>query len=414
MPGESFRFIHASDFHLERPLGDLDELPPPLRDSLAMATQNAVEAVFDAALADNIDFLVLTGDLLHPQGAGPYGMNLLLEQFEKLHAAKKPVYWAAGVVDDPDKWPEACAMPPNVTLFPKDRSRSVYVTRAGRDICRLIGRSSDGRSSLHVPGYEAEASDAFTLGVGYGDANLETLSEARFEFWCLGGKHNRLELEQDGEVAALYCGSPQGRDLSETGAHGYSVVDVDSDGKVRVHDRPSDVFRYVRMPVDSADIASVGTIQNLLGERIVRMQHDAGGRHLIIGWDIAAESGEALSAIGDADQLLTWLRREYGHGQPAAWSTSLRVRAPQKYPQSWTEEDTILGDYLRTASDQRKAGAENVNLLPMTEEHSELAASVANLLAEVPTTERLETLDQATLLGVELLRGRKPDWAKES
>ncbi|MEL6110468.1 MAG: metallophosphoesterase, partial [Planctomycetota bacterium] len=120
MPGESFRFIHASDFHLERPLGDLDELPPPLRDSLALAPQNAVTAVFDAALADNIDFLVLTGDLLHPQGAGPYGMNLLMEQFDKLHDAKKPVYWAAGTVDDPDKWPEACAMPPNVTLFPKD------------------------------------------------------------------------------------------------------------------------------------------------------------------------------------------------------------------------------------------------------------------------------------------------------
>ena len=414
MPGESFRFIHASDFHLERPLGDLDELPPPLRDSLATATQNSVAAIFDAALADNIDFLILTGDLLHPQGAGPYGMNFLLEQFDKLFEAKKPVYWAAGMVDDPEKWPEACAMPPNVTLFPKDRSRSFYVTRAGRDICRVIGRSSDGRSSLHVPGYEAEASDAFTLGVGYGDANLETLSEARFNFWCLGGKHNRLELEQDGEAAALYCGTPQGRDLGELGPHGYSVVDIDSDGKIRVHDRQSDVFRYVRVPIDSSDIAAVGTIQNLLGERIVRMQHDAGGRHLIIGWDVIAETGESLSAIGDADQLLTWLRREYGHGQPSAWSTSLRIRAPQQYPKSWTEEDTILGDYLRTASDQRKAGAENLNLLPMTEEHPELAASVSNLLAEVPATDRLETLDQATLLGVELLRGRKPDWARES
>ncbi|MEL6105741.1 MAG: DNA repair exonuclease, partial [Planctomycetota bacterium] len=282
------------------------------------------------------------------------------------------------------------------------------------EICRLIGRSSDGRSSLHVPGYEAEASDEFTLGVGYGDANLETLSESRFDFWCLGGKHNRLELAQNGEVAALYSGTPQGRDLSEYGAHGYSMIDVDSERNLRVHERPSDVFRYTRVEVDSADIAAVGTIQNLLGERIVRMQHDAGGRHLILGWDIAAETGESLTAIGDADQLLTWLRREYGHGQPSAWSTSLRIRAPQKYPKSWTEEDTILGDYLRTASDQRKASGENVNLLPMTEEHPELAASVANLLAETPATERLETLDQATLLGVDLLRGRKPDWARES
>ena len=33
MPSESFRFIHASDFHLERPLGDLDLLPAHLRDA---------------------------------------------------------------------------------------------------------------------------------------------------------------------------------------------------------------------------------------------------------------------------------------------------------------------------------------------------------------------------------------------
>ena len=35
MPGESFRFIHASDFHLEQPLGDLDTLPSQLREAMA-------------------------------------------------------------------------------------------------------------------------------------------------------------------------------------------------------------------------------------------------------------------------------------------------------------------------------------------------------------------------------------------
>ncbi len=59
MPGESFRFIHASDFHLESPLADLDALPSHLRDAMANAPRRAAQAVFEAALADNIDFLVL-------------------------------------------------------------------------------------------------------------------------------------------------------------------------------------------------------------------------------------------------------------------------------------------------------------------------------------------------------------------
>lgn len=414
MPGESFRFIHASDFHLETPLGDLDELPPPLRDQMATAPHDAVKAIFDAALSNNIDFVVLSGDLLHPQAAGPYGMNLLLEQFEKLHAAKKPVYWAAGTVDDPQKWPEAVVIPPNVTLFSKDKASEIKVVRGGRTICRIVGRGSDGRASLHVPGFECEASDEFTIGVGHGDATLETLADARFDLWCLGGKHNRVEMESDDQLHGIYSGTPQGRGLAEGGVHGYSIIDVDADQNVRASEIPTDQFRYCSVRISAADIASVGSIENLVGERIVRLQHEAGGRHLIIGWDITADSGESLAEIGDGETLLEWIRHEYGHGAPAAWSTSLRIRPPQKYPKTWHEEDTILGDYLRIAADHRKADAAQVNLLPMTEEHPGLPASTTTLLAEVPQTRRTETLDQATLLGVELLRGGKPNWVNKS
>ncbi|QDV47859.1 putative metallophosphoesterase YhaO [Stieleria neptunia] len=414
MPGESFRFIHASDFHLESPLGDLDELPPPLRDQMATAPHEAVKAVFAAALSNNIDFVVLSGDLLNPQAAGPYGMNLLLEQFEKLAAADTPVYWAAGNVDDPQKWPEAVVIPPNVTLFPKDHATDIKVVRGGRTICRLIGRGSDGRASLHVPGFECEAGEEFAIGVGHGDASLEMLEEARFDFWCLGGKHNRLELKSDDEIRAVYSGSPQGRSLSEPGSHGFSIIDVDAERNVRVSEMPADQFRYCNVRLRADEIAAVGSIENLLGERIVRLQHDAGGRHLIIGWDITADSGESLIAIGDGEALLEWVRREYGHGAPAAWSTSLRIHPPQKYPKSWHEEDTILGDYLRIAAEHRKGDSTAANLLPMTEEHPGLPASTTTLLAEIPQTRRIETLDQATLLGVELLRGGKPNWVNQS
>ena len=286
--------------------------------------------------------------------------------------------------------------------------------RGGRTICRIVGRGSDGRSSLHVPGFECEASDEFTIGVGHGDATLETLAEARFDFWCLGGKHNRLEIESDDQVAAIYSGSPQGRDLSETGSHGYSIIDVDAEQNIRVTEMPVDLFRYCSVRLSAADIASVGSIQNLLGERIVRLQHEAGGRHLIVGWDITADSGESLSEIGDGEALLDWVRHEYGHGSPSAWSTSLRIRPPQKYPKSWHNEDTILGDYLRIAAEHRQADGAVMNLLPMTEEHPGIPSSTTSLLAEVPQARRNETLDQATLLGVELLRGGKPNWVNKS
>ena len=45
---------------------------------------------------------------------------------------------------------------------------------------------------------------------------------------------------------------------------------------------------------------------------------------------------------------------------------------------------------------------------------SGIGRATANLLAEVSTASRTDVLDQATLLGVELLRGGKPKLVQKS
>ncbi len=414
MPGESFRFIHASDFHLEQPLGDLDTLPSQLREAMANAPWKAAQAVFDSAITGNVDFVCLCGDLLSPLAAGPHGMSMLLDNFEKLHTKKIPVFWAAGAVDDPQRWPEAAPLPPNVTLFPKNRVVAVPVERAGRTICQVVGRSSEGRGTLHVPSYRIDTADEFTVALGYGTADASALAEGRFDYWALGCEHNRKVLDGGASAGAVYCGSPQGRSLDEAGAHGYTLVDVDADATTRIHSVECDTFRYCQVEIDASEISAVGSIKNLLGEKIVRLQHEHGGRNLIIGWDISIGGGETVHSIGDADELLKWLRREYGHGAPAAWTANLTVRPPRHYPKTWNDEDTILGDFLRASEKFRKAEAREMNLLPFTEEHAGLPGKSATLLAEISPSQRLEILDQSTLLGVELLRGGKPQMVQGS
>ncbi len=414
MPGESFRFIHASDFHLEQPLSDLDSLPGHLREAMANAPWKAAQAVFDAAITGNVDFLCLCGDLLSPLAAGPHGMSMLLDNFEKLDAKKIPVFWSAGVADDPQKWPEAAPLPGNVTLFSKSRVSTVPVERAGRTICQVIGRSSEGRSVLLVPSYRIEPTDDFTVALGYGHAEASALAEGRFDYWALGGEHNRRVLDGGATAGAVYCGSPQGRSLEECDGHGYTIVDVDSDQTTRIHRIECDVFRYCRVEIDAAEIAAIGSVKNLIGERIARLQHEHGGRHLIIGWDISIGDGDTLHSIGDAEELLKWLRREYGHGAPSAWTAKLTIRPPRHYPKTWNDEDTILGDFLRAADKFRKAEARELNLLPFTEEHVGLPGTTAGMLAEISSSARIDVLDQATLLGVELLRGGKPQLVQGS
>jgi DNA repair protein SbcD/Mre11 len=410
MAGESFRFIHASDFHLEHPPGDLDLLPTHLRESLATAPFKAAAAVFEAAMVENIDFLVLAGDLLHPATAGPRGISLLLNHFEQLHQQKTPVFWAAGSVDDAARWPEAVPLPPNVTLFPRNRTLSIPVQRAGRTICQVIGRSSEGRTELHVPSFRVDSTDEFTVAVGWGTADADSLIEGRFDYWALGGEHQRVEITGGATAGAVYCGTPQGRSLQETGPHGYTLVDIDSERNARIHPVDCDLFRYCDVELDAAEIAASGNIRGVLAGRIARLLHDNGSRNLIIGWDIVV-SADTMHAIGDPNELLQWLRREYGHGTPSAWTAKLTVRPPKNYPKNWCDEDTILGDFLRAAARHGKAGGRELNLAPFTEEQTGLSRSVSALLTDVPANSRGELLDEATLIGVEYLRGTVPSYA---
>jgi exonuclease SbcD len=413
MAGESFRFIHASDFHLEAPLGDLDTLPAQLREAIAAAPMKAAQAIFDAALVENIDFLVLSGDLLNPTTAGPRGMSLLLNNFDKLHQKKTPVFWAAAGADDPARWPEAAPLPPNVTLFPKNRTVSIPVQRAGRTICQVIGRSSEGRSQLHVPSYRVDPTDEFTVAIGAGSADADSLAEGRFDYWALGGEHQRTVITSGTDVGALYCGSPQGRSLDEPGAHGYTIVDVDADKNIRTQNVDCDSFRYFNIELDAGEFTTANDVRAVLGNRIARMLHDNGSRHLIIGWDIAVSS-DSIQVVGDPAELLSWLRRDFGHGAPSAWTARLRVRPPKKYPKNWCEEDTILGDYLRAADRHLKSGGRDLNLAPFTEEYAGLSKSLASMLADAQPGIRGELLEEATLIGVECLRGGKPTFAGAS
>ena len=113
-----------------------------------------------------------------------------------------------------------------------------------------------------------------------------------------------------------------------------------------------------------------------------------------------------LAAIGLIESLLTL--------NLVGEMTEQRGGASKEYPQAWYDEDTILGDYLRVAEEIRKGDAQSLNLLPMTEQHESLPTTTANLLAQVPAGSQTEILEQATLLGVELLRGGKPHWVEKS
>jgi DNA repair protein SbcD/Mre11 len=407
MAKESFRFIHASDFHLERPFQDILDLPDQLKRTLVEAPWKAAEAVFEYAVIENVDFVVLAGDILNPATTGAQGIAFLLDHFESLRSKNIQVYWAGGPVDDPDRWPAAIPLPKNVHLFSKKQVDEFVFKRNQVALATIIGRSADGNEIVRAAEYARDPDDTFVIGVAHGKADADSLATEHISYWALGGKH-QSEIVQTEEPTIRYCGSPQSRCLKEEGPHGFVLVDVDAQRHLQVHAIEVDLIRYSEQDIDTDDLSLGKDLRHILAKRVARLQSEAAGRHLLVKWRVNMDlENAALVGPSALEDLLAWLRREFGHGQPCCWSTDIEILPPKELPSKWKEEDTILGDFLRTAAVHRKEQAKNLNLKAIIDAEVPPTHLWQTTLTPTDAATQLATLERSTLLGVDLLRGHQ-------
>ena len=57
------RFMHAADLHLDAPFGGVDAQDVRVRDALAASTYRALDALVEACIEGDVDFLVISGDI---------------------------------------------------------------------------------------------------------------------------------------------------------------------------------------------------------------------------------------------------------------------------------------------------------------------------------------------------------------
>jgi hypothetical protein len=188
------------------------------------------------------------------------------------------------------------------------------------------------------------------------------------------------------------------------------LVDVDAQRNLQMHQIEVDLVRTTIQEIDADDVALGRDLRQLLSRRVARVQSEAAGRHVLVHWRVHMDL-ENASLVGPSalEELLAWLRREFGHGSPICWSTDIEVLPPKQLPKKWQDEDTILGDFLRVAASHRKNSAKELNLKPLVDTETPGAAHwVAALLPADPASQ-VAMLERSTLLGVDMLRGHQID-----
>ena len=399
---QTVRFLHSSDWQLEVPMGGVPNIPASLREPFLDAPYQAAERVVQTAIEEKVDFVLLSGNLLSLETASPYSFDFLLRQFVKLHEQQIAVYWLGGEFDDLDLWPTQLDLPDNVHFFPVGMMHHFHHQRDGKQVAELMGQSWRRESSFRARDFAGTNDGIPRIAVCSGDPPKRSLENKGVDYWAFGGR-SHYEVLMDGTTTAVFCGSPQGRQPSELDGHGAVLVECSATG-VSQQLLDMDVWRWREERVEvGSDIVSIEDLKVQMSERLAKISHDSTRYSWLIVWSIICRGGLAVSLWGDAgrNELLRSLRGETEND--SRWTMAIEA-LPSSLSADLTEEDTILGDFLRAVQKYRQNTDAWQELLPYlpAEESSE---SVAAILQRGSDDDRELLWQRVSTWGADLLSG---------
>jgi exonuclease SbcD len=405
MPERPCRFLHTGDFRLDAVPRGFSEVPDHLRDCLLDAPYTAARRTFDAAISERVAFVLLCGNILQAEHAGPRGTAFLIEQFERLAAAGIGVYWAASESDRPETWPAAAPVPKNVHLFTRDHVTEFLHTADGPPLARIVG-TSRGPRSLHAADFVPDPVGLFSIAVACGEMDPAEMQSQGIHYWALGGRPERATMI-DSPCIAHYPGTPQGRRPAESGSRGCTLVSVDESGRARLSPVPCSALEWHKESLTVGPATGRDELESICAQRIRALASHAKG-DVLVAWSIGGH-GPILAELRRGKlrgELLEWLRIEHGLSPPIVWTIGLEAAPDAAVPPALYEQQTLLGDYLRElrayeADPARPLAVES--LLTGISGGESLSQSVA--ISDGATRRRV--LHEAALLGVDLLSGEE-------
>lgn len=252
------RFIHAADLHIDSPLRGLDRYQGAPVERLRSATRSALDRLVDRAIAEQVDFVLLAGDIYDRDWQDFHTGLFFREQMVRLDRAQLRVLVVQGNHDAQGVISRQLELPPNVTVF---SSRVAETVRMDDLSVAVHGRSFPDRSVDEdlVPSYPDPLPGYFNIGMlhtslsgrpghdRYAPTDLGTLIAKGYDYWALGHVHAREVVSDVPRI--VFPGNLQGRHANETGPKGFERVTVEA-GHIEAEFVALDLVRWSQLTVN--------------------------------------------------------------------------------------------------------------------------------------------------------------------
>ena len=354
----SFRFLHAADIHLDSPLIGLASVESRVAERIRTAPRAAFEALVERAIEDEVDFLVIAGDLYDGTWRDYKTGLFFAEQMGRLNQARIPTYVLHGNHDAESQITRPLSLPDNVSVFGTRKAETFQIEELN---VALHGQSFREKAVLDnlVPDYLAPVDGAFNIGVlhtalgGMGDhanyapCSLQELVAKGYEYWALGHVHQRQVLNERPHV--VFPGNLQGRHVREAGPKGACLVTVETGEVVEVAALTCDVVRWAVLDVDVAAAGSTADVIDLIRQTLAQTAASADGRLLSARIVLQGRTELHGQLVADIENLTAEARAAaLGLGDEVAWVERVAVRTmPMADTAVLAAREDTLGDLQR-------------------------------------------------------------------
>jgi DNA repair protein SbcD/Mre11 len=263
------RFLHAADLHIDSPLGGLTAYEGAPVDEIRGATRRAAENLVRTALEQEVDLVVLAGDIFDGDWRD-FGTGLFwVGQLARLHDAGIPVVMVAGNHDAASEISRHLTMPPNVTKLSEAKPETkvfddIEVAVIGQGYAKravtadLAGSFPDADRALFTIGLLHTSLDGRPGHANYAPCDIEGLRAKGYQYWALGHVHQREQVCHDPWI--VFPGNLQGRHAKELGPKGATVVTVEGSEVCEVEHVELDEVRWHLCEVDATAMVSVDDV----------------------------------------------------------------------------------------------------------------------------------------------------------
>ncbi|UHQ99212.1 DNA repair exonuclease (plasmid) [Natrinema zhouii] len=375
----SVRFLHTADLHLGSQLKTQHRQATESIKTLNSAIYTAIERLFDTAIDEDVDFVVIAGDLYDEDSRSVKANAFLKEQFDRLADRDIPAYVTYGNHDPVGSATTYVDLPDNVYEFDHEEPDEFHYPNEDSPEARIWGQSYRDRHESRSMYHRFTPADDRIPNIGVLHTGLnpdgrryvpvarsDLESKDSIHYWALGHIHDPRIYENEQPVA--YSGVPQGRQITEPGLGGGYLVELDADGDYEIEFVPTSpvVWRTVDVDVGNDDIASIPDIERRIEQRLEEFSAptdlfdgntvtvrdpDWGIDGYVCRWKLTG-NGPVHETLSNDEEAIHELTRRLRDGLPSrrpfVWTEAVRDETGPPIPSidDLCGSDRVINEYL--------------------------------------------------------------------